>query len=50
LRIAADLDYLPRDQYRVLAGEYNILGRQLNRLILAWREGQPPNREPATSD
>ena len=45
LKMAYDLGYMDADQFADLAGAYNILGRQLHRLIASWRQGVP-----ATSD
>ena len=42
LRIASELEYLDPQEAEDLRAEYNIVGRQLNRLISAWRELQPP--------
>ena len=49
LRIASDLGYL-RDEE--LFEGYDIVGRQLNRLIAAWRDGppEPLNQRQATSN
>ena len=42
LKIAGELDYLSRNQANEYSKEYNIVGRQLNRLISTWRQLQPP--------
>jgi len=42
LKIAGELGYLSREQVTEYAKEYNIIGRQLNRLSAAWRQLQPP--------
>lgn len=42
LKIAGELGYLSRAQVMEYAKEYNIIGRQLNRLIAAWRQLQHP--------
>jgi len=50
LRIAAELGYL--DDGNRLSGDYDIVGRQLNKLISSWRTGPPEivNQQQATSD
>ena len=42
LKIAGELEYLPSADAAQLAGEYGIVGRQLNRLITNWRQLKPP--------
>lgn len=50
LRIAAELGY--GHDHEKLVDEYDILGRQLNKLIDSWRAGPPEvlNQQPATSN
>jgi len=50
LKIAAELGYMAPDEYDHLAGAYNIVGRQLYRLIASWRQGVPAtsNKQLAT--
>ena len=49
LKMAYDLGYVNAELFSELAGEYNILGRQLHRLIASWRRGVPAttNKQPA---
>ena len=42
LKIAGELGYLSREQVAEYANEYNIIGRQLNRLSTTWRQFQHP--------
>jgi four helix bundle protein len=42
LKIAGELGYLTREQVAEYAKEYNIVGRQLNRLSTTWRQLQHP--------
>ena len=48
LKIASELGYLQSDD--PLMSDYNIVGRQLNKLISSWRSGPPEATEPATSN
>ena len=41
LKIAAELGYIDLDECQRLLSEYNVLGRQLNRLVASWRDGVP---------
>ena len=43
LKIAAELGYHSRAEAERYIKEYNIVGRQLNRLISTWRQFQPPD-------
>lgn len=49
LKIATELGYLEDDR---LLDDYDILGRQLNKLISSWRAGPPEavNQQQATSN
>jgi len=38
---ASKFGYLGEDTCAELIGKYNVLGRQLNRLIASWRDGPP---------
>ncbi len=40
-RIALDLDYVTHEEYESFVAEYDIIGRQLNRLIASWRTIEP---------
>jgi len=44
LKIARELEYITPEQYEHFAREYEVVARQLNRLIAAWRtiSIQPP--------
>jgi four helix bundle protein len=42
LNIAAELGYVPKKDAEVWIADYDIVGRQLNRLIATWRSLQPP--------
>ena len=50
LTIAAQLGYLGENEE--LTEQYDILGRQLNRLIGLWQAGPPevPNQQQATNN
>lgn len=50
LKIAAELGYGADGECQRLAEEYNVVGRQLNRLIVSWRDGAPTtsNEQRAT--
>jgi four helix bundle protein len=48
-RIAFELEYVTEEEYALFSEEYDIIGRQLNRLIANWRtlENPPtPNVQP----
>ena len=38
LEMATEVGYAPRDEAAAIIEEYEIIGRQLNRLIQAWRD------------
>jgi len=44
LKIARTLEYISEDEYRTLQAEYEIIGKQLYRLMQHWRtlESSPP--------
>ena len=41
LKIAAELGYVARPEVEQYVQEHGVIGRQLNRLISAWRQLQP---------
>ena len=52
IEVAYDLGYLPTDQFKTMLDEYQIIGRQLNRLIATWRTFDNPAsslKPPASS-
>ena len=55
LTMAGKVAYLDEDTCAELVGKYNVLGRQLNRLIASWRDGPrqtnaDKNQQQATSN